>query len=1572
MTSLAALVLPPSFKEGNNYEAYKKEIEIWQLMKPCSAEEQGPLLFRTLTGRAKVAALELSVKEVGSAKGLELILKKLDKLYLADKNKRICSVLEQFESFRRSPNMTMAMFVLDFERLHNELEKFQIVYPDGVLAYRIMKAANMSRGHEELLRATVATGEWSYDAVKEQLSKIFNDVVAIKPLTEASNSAPEMPIKIEETFFSDSNFEESQSVNANYDEDVIQYENFTNADSENEYNYPKYDTSSETHDIYYGPSKGNTPWKWNTQNYRRSNQGIWRPRSYQSPPNQRTYQRVQDNGNYQKFSQKPNPFTQNPKDYRGFPTVCRKCRSIYHYWENCPHVSPQERMNATPKKVMFNQNNTQEDLYIALFQKSSPTTCDEVICLMSETLDKAVLDSGCTKSCAGKRWFTSYCESLSDDELNQIQTQETQSVFRFGDSPPVVASEKVLLPIKLGNKDILLETEIVPSDIPLLLSKETMKRAKAKMCYEKDKIELFGEEQDMLCTTSGHYAVPIGKSSIKVPSEEMKSTIVLFSQKDNDKKAIAKKLHTQFCHPSATKLIQTIENSGNNDLDLKKAIEEVTLNCDICKRYKKSRPKPVVSFPMASEFNETIAMDLKIYQNNSIYILHIVDHVTRFSAGAIIRSKKAEVIIHSFLKIWVSIFGTPKKVLSDNGGEFANAHFIDMCQNFNINFLTTSAESPWSNGLVEKHNHIIGEAIAKIQEDVNCSVEIALCWALNAKNSLQNIYGFSPHQLVFGKNPNIPTVMNSHLPALEGISGSRLIADHLNAQHAARQQMIKMESSEKLRRALRAQTRTHSNVTYINGDNVFYKREGESRWRGPGRVIGQDGSKILIKIPTGLVSVHSSCVNLTSDNSGMIGDDDNLSEEKANNSAEEINSEIINQNTSIPTEFDQNASSEFLIPRDKGNNVIVVPRDKDNDAPVNDGKENTDNENNYNEINGQNPEELINPLETDNIPDLIDPPETNCDENKENEITMNVNQDLDLPFSKQIVRYKLKDSNEWSKCVILSRWGNLPSRRKCKHVLKIRDLDDNTEKCIDWIDSVDEWEPLQENIFVASCLNSEISKDEFIEEKLFLVSDKAFDEAKATELKNWINMQVYDEVNDNGQEYITVKWVFSEKKSDEKVIKKARLVARGYEELTETQTDSPTADKMSSRIALSIIASKGWKINVLDIKAAFLQGQNLDREIYLKPPKEAQCSGKLWRLKRCVYGLNDASRFWYLRVKEELTRLECQKSKYDSALFMHRTNELEGILVAHVDDFLWAGTNHFYTKVVLKLKETFKISKEESSEFKYLGVNLKQTREGIYGHLNNYSQSLVEIEIESCRLKEKESPLNREETDLLRSVIGKLNWLATQTRPDLSFDVCELSTRLKSGTVKLLEKANDVIKKAKYNSIFLHFPVLNLNDIAVRCYADASFANLPDGGSQGGLYVEVVSKNKSSPLFWQSKRLSRTPRSTLSAETISMVDGMETALLAGKLISEILCDSKIPIPVEGVTDNYSLFEVAHTTTAPTEKRMRIELTILRETINQNEFVLKWIDSPNQLADSLTKKGSDPRNLLRRITGKNVI
>ena len=160
-------------------------------------------------------------------------------------------------------------------------------------------------------------------------------------------------------------------------------------------------------------------------------------------------------------------------------------------------------------------------------------------------------------------------------------------------------------------------------------------------------------------------------------------------------------------------------------------------------------------------------------------------------------------------------------------------------------------------------NNVFG--VRKIIEDTGCSIETALAWAVNAKNSLQNIYGFSPYQLVFGRNPTLPSVFTDKLPALEGVTSSQLVADHLNAMHAMRREFVRLESCEKVRRALRSKVRSHAKIRYLSGEDVFYKREDETKWLGPARVIGQDGSKILLKIPTGPITVHSSCVRLTSD-----------------------------------------------------------------------------------------------------------------------------------------------------------------------------------------------------------------------------------------------------------------------------------------------------------------------------------------------------------------------------------------------------------------------------------------------------------------------------------------------------------------------------------------------------------------------------------------------------------------------------------------------------------------------------------------------------------------------------------
>ena len=48
--------------------------------------------------------------------------------------------------------------------------------------------------------------------------------------------------------------------------------------------------------------------------------------------------------------------------------------------------------------------------------------------------------------------------------------------------------------------------------------------------------------------------------------------------------------------------------------------------------------------------------------------------------------------------------------------------------------------------------------IQKTMNDGVHELELAIHWCVAAKNSLQNVYGYSPNQLVFGRNPNYPAV----------------------------------------------------------------------------------------------------------------------------------------------------------------------------------------------------------------------------------------------------------------------------------------------------------------------------------------------------------------------------------------------------------------------------------------------------------------------------------------------------------------------------------------------------------------------------------------------------------------------------------------------------------------------------------------------------------------------------------------------------------------------------------------------------------------------------------------------
>ena len=101
-------------------------------------------------------------------------------------------------------------------------------------------------------------------------------------------------------------------------------------------------------------------------------------------------------------------------------------------------------------------------------------------------------------------------------------------------------------------------------------------------------------------------------------------------------------------------------------------------------------------------------------------------------------------------------------------------------------------------------------------------------------------YGFTPNQLVFGHNPNFPSVLHKKAPANNPNNHSKLVQQHLNTLHIARQNFLKAEADEKLKPVLNKQTRTYADKLFSVGDALYYKRISSSFWHRPAKVLGKD------------------------------------------------------------------------------------------------------------------------------------------------------------------------------------------------------------------------------------------------------------------------------------------------------------------------------------------------------------------------------------------------------------------------------------------------------------------------------------------------------------------------------------------------------------------------------------------------------------------------------------------------------------------------------------------------------------------------------------------------------------
>lgn len=235
-----------------------------------------------------------------------------------------------------------------------------------------------------------------------------------------------------------------------------------------------------------------------------------------------------------------------------------------------------------------------------------------------------------------------------------------------------------------------------------------------------------------------------------------------------------------------------------------------------------------------------------------MYILTIVDHFSRWAEAYPIRNQEASTVARVLVNEFISRFGCPKQLLSDQGPCFEARLFQDICALLGIDKLRTSPYKPSTNGAVERFHRTLNSLIAKAVSQNQKDWDLHLPYLLAAyRASESESTGFSPNRLFLGRELNLPIdlVLGDSQMAPNLYTHDDFVSEQLTRMQndfcLARQFMRRQVTLRAARYDMRVR-----NADFKPGDMVWYfyprKRPGiKDKWAkwytGPFKVLEKLG-----------------------------------------------------------------------------------------------------------------------------------------------------------------------------------------------------------------------------------------------------------------------------------------------------------------------------------------------------------------------------------------------------------------------------------------------------------------------------------------------------------------------------------------------------------------------------------------------------------------------------------------------------------------------------------------------------------------------------------------------------------
>ena len=1459
MTSIHTYEPPKFIDDASGYPEYRRKLERWSRITKVAKQQQAEVVLYHLEGHPSRIQDKIDTalgdKIIDKEDGMKELIAYLDTIYAEDDMVSAWINYKKFVKLKKIDTQPISEFISEFEKHYIKAKESGCDFSDNVLAFNLLESCCLSDTDEKFVLTAIdfKNGKEKkdlFDQVKSSLRKFQS-----RDRLCADDCSGGTKLKVEQEAY------------------LI-------------------DTIKET----------------------LLTEG-W------TPPNK--------SSNSQRYKGRKNPIGNDGK-----PLRCFNCQSEFHFADRCDQKR-QQRDSSKNKKETKSKTLESVTMLSTLFNKSEDTefamishvqTDDQLIfvtdketelcCLIEEAGCRGVLDSACSKSVAGLNWIQKYTQHLAPSISNSLSLTSSDKVFQFGGGEKRKSYGCLKLPTMIGDKLIYISIDIVDAEIPLLIGSNSMEAAGTVLDFKSHSAMFFDEEVEMIKIGSGHYCIDLMCTNLDthIPNilqrDEHIQNILITSE--NLKPDELKKLHHVFGHTSVQKLISFLKKAGKYRDDMQEGLKDIERTCKSCIRSKRLTPRPKSAMPRVDRPNEIVSIDLKEWSRNSDkrYICYLIDMHSRLTVARFIPDKKPESVVKCIIENWIPTFGVMNGIHSDIGGETCNQMLEDVAAILGIKLTTTASYSPHQNGLNERNHAVVDLMIIRMLDaDKDLSPEVALCWALNAKNSLDNCEGFSPFQLHVGKNPVLPSVVRDGPPCYNDTTKSKSLAMHLHAMHLAREEFIQAESSKVLKKALKSRVYARGDGI-MEGDWIYFKKNDTKNhiWSGPSKVVATNGKKLFVDQGARLGTVNR-------DNAIKVGEE-------------------------FWKRDGPDASVQTIDDGKEGLPMILL----DSNSPVTDTAQSSELE--HDDIATEQPtvDEHENDVHSDengsdSLSDQVEAcwKEVSCHEVKKNDI----------------IRYHNPETNGVESSIVVSRGGKSTGSNKYWWNVNVQKSGEiksiNTEK-------VGKLERLLE-------APEDVTGTLVVTIPRYLYNEPECVAAKENELENWDKFQTYVEVDDIGQERLLTNWVLVRKSDGVK----ARLCIRGDQEegKEDIRTDSPTAHKTNIKLFYIVAAHFGWNIGTADVKAAFLQGAKLDREVYVLPPKERRKPGKVWKMIKRAYGFVDASRGFYLELDKALLSLGCKASMHDPALYTFCNNDgkLQGVILTHVDDLLHgSGSAYFFQNVMLPLKQIFTFGKETQKELFYVGMHVVQEKDSIVVDQDQYVQSLEVPELYDCKNETGlDSMLSDVDQTEYRAILGKIGWIAHTSRPDLSYDCLLLSTKTGRASMRDMKQAIKLMKKLKSGSTKMCFPDLGpIEEWTLVGYGDAGFKSLPDKVSSCGGHVEMISNEKrgiSCITSWRSKKLKRVVSSSTAAEALAANETLDGLIYIKSVLRDLLGLTVDKIPVVVYTDSRNLHKSVYSSKLVEDARVRTDVGKLQESIKSGEMKdFIFVEGKQMIADCLTKKG----------------